>query len=91
MSQNQPLNLFALSRNPALAREVIQRHYPSAKFDAPGAEWTKAEVSEKGLLRSKPVVSFNHDTSYYAAPGWGSSLRAWVDTFRSARLTTGSK
>lgn len=81
MSQNQPLNLFALSRNPALAREVIQRHYPSAKFDAPGAEWTKAEVSEKGLLRSKPVVSFNHDTSYYADPGWGEQLEGMAGYF----------
>jgi hypothetical protein len=74
-------NLFALSSNPLLVREIIAKHYPAAVFDTPSGDWSGAEYQSKGLLRRKPVVSFNHDREYYSEPGWSKQLAGMAGYF----------
>lgn len=82
MPESLPLNLFALVRDPLLVKEIILRHYPAARFDATDADWTRAEIVEKRLLiGSKPVLTVNHDPSYYAEPNWSEQLNGMAGYF----------
>lgn len=74
-------NLFALVKEPLLARETIRKHYPGASFDTVAGDWTSAEVTSRGLFRKKSLVSFNHDPSYYSGPGWSRQLEGMAGFF----------
>lgn len=74
-------NLFALVKDPLLVRETIGKHYSGASFDTVAGDWKSAEVTSRGLLRKKTLVSFNHDPSYYSDPGWSRQLEGMAGFF----------
>ena len=69
----EPITLFARTADPAAVARRLRELDPTVEVDGPDDDWRAATV-RFGSGASARALTFTHDPTYYAGPGWSGQM-----------------